>query len=89
MKHVGLAIILSTSAVVCGCDAHEKKPIPATPPAPEKTPAAELYRALLEKRVRSCDGADINIMKEVSRYKNSSNDEKTALYKKAEALLKR
>ena len=89
MKHIGLAIILSASAVICGCDATEKKPIPAMPPAPEKAPAAEQYRALLEKRVRSCGGADINIMKEVSKYNNSSDEGKKALYKEAESLLKR
>lgn len=45
------------------------------------------YKKLLEKRVDSVDGANINIRKEVSRYENASDEDKRSLYKKVEDIV--
>ena len=52
------------------------------PPTPEE------YRVLLEQRVASVDGADINIRQEVCRFENATDEEKFELYDKAKSLTK-
>lgn len=49
-------------------------------------PNASQYRALLEKRISSTDGANINIRQEMSRFESASEAEKLVLFNRASEL---
>lgn len=78
-----LFAILASTVVACfllgGCS----EPLQSSQP---KVPTAAEYRALLERRIRSSGGADIDVQKAVSEYKNSSDEKKKSLYQNAEKM---
>ena len=76
-------LIVATLMLCAGCG--DKKPEESKPTPPP--PVAD-YKALLEKRASSVDGANINIMQEVGRYEKATDEEKRELYNKVKALVK-
>ena len=54
----------------------------------ESVPTSSEYRALLDGRKASVGGANINILQEVSKFENATDEEKRNLYKKVKELVK-
>ena len=81
-------LIVATLMLCAGCGEKEDAPIDNPPPPPPVIPTVGDYKALLEKRASSVDGANINIMQEVGKYEKASDEEKKDLYNKVKALVK-
>lgn len=77
MKRIMYSLAIAASAFCLGCGKSEPD-----------TPSAAEYKAILEKRVSSPGGANINIRQEVSRFQNASDAEKRELYNRAKAFVK-
>lgn len=83
MKRIMYLLAIAVSALCLGCGKSE----PDTPREPY-TPSTAEYKALLEKRVSSVDGANINIRLEVGKFENASPSEKRDLYNRVNSLVK-
>jgi len=81
MKKIMYSLAIAASAFCLGCEKSE----PDTPPEPH-TPSTAEYKALLEKRVSSVKGAEINIRQEVGKFENASSAEKRKLYETQKSL---
>ena len=79
-------LIVAALVLCAGCG--EKEPPREPQPTSPTTPSVADYKALLEKRASSVDGANINIMQEVGKYENATDEEKRELYNKVKALVK-
>jgi len=84
MKRIMYSLAIAASAFCLGCGKSDK-PVPSSK---QYTPSAAEYKALLEKRVSSPGGANINIRQEVSKFENASAAEKRELYNKVNSLVK-
>ena len=84
MKKIMYSLAIAASAFCLGCGKSDE-PTPSSEPY---TPSAAEYKALLEKRVSSPGGANINIRQEVSRFQNADDAEKRELYGRAKAFVK-
>lgn len=84
MKRIMYVFAIAASAFCLGCGNSDK---PSPSPQPE-TPSTAAYKALLEKRATSVDGANINIRQEVGKFENASPAEKCALFNKVKSLVK-
>lgn len=80
MKIIYILAIVS-SILVIGCRKKEEKPSD-----PVRTTTE--YRELLEKRITSPNGANINVRQEVNTYENASDAEKRKMYDQAKELAK-
>jgi hypothetical protein len=49
-------------------------------------PSVSEYRQVLEKRIASSDGANINVRQEVNAFENASDAEKREMYNRAKNL---
>lgn len=83
MRNMGVALVLSACALIGGCSKSEQ------PFEGEEPPSVEDYKDVLERRVKSSSGADINIEQELTKYKNSSDINKKELYELQLTLLNR
>ena len=82
-------LIVAALMLCAGCGDKTDAPVqPPPPPPPPPPPSVAAYKALLEKRAASVDGANINIMKEVGRYEKATDEEKRELHNKVKALAK-
>ena len=83
MKRIMYSLAITASMFCLGCGQSEPDPMPEP-----STPSKAEYKALLEKRVSSVDGANINILQELSKFDNASPAEKRELYNKVKSLVK-
>ena len=83
-KRIIYVIALASSVILTGCGNEEATPVEKT----TKVPTSAAYRKLLEKRVSSTRGADINIMQEMSKFERATDVEKGELFKRAESFVK-
>jgi len=100
MKKLIYSLVLASSVLCIGCRQEERDPLEelredlrkaAVRKAAEeaaRVPASSEYRALLERRKTSVDGANINILQEVSKFENATDEEKRKLYDQAKAFVK-
>lgn len=84
MKRIMYSLAIAVSAFCLGCGKSDE-PTPSPEPY---TPSTAAYKALLEKRAASVDGANINIRQEVGKFENASAAEKRELYNKVNSLVK-
>ena len=84
MKRIMYLLAIAVSALCLGCGKSDGP----VPPSEPYTPSAAEYKALLEKRVSSPGGANINIRQEVGKFENASAAEKRELYNKVNSLVK-
>ena len=101
MKEIIYSLIVASCVFCAGCGKEEEKnPVAAAAAEAVKSYAdaaareaaravdpAE-YKALLEKRAASVDGANINIKLEVSKFEKASDAEKRELYNSVKDLVK-
>ena len=80
-----LAVVSVAFIVGCGKSGEENKNVSSAKSVIPVKSATE-YREILEKRVSSPRGCDIDIRKEVSEFERSSDDEKRKMYNKQEEL---
>ncbi len=83
MKRLIYTLFLASAALCAGCTKGDD-PAPSGP----RVPTASEYKALLEKRAASVDGANINVRQEVSRFENASDTEKLDLYSRVQSLVR-
>ena len=89
MKRIIYSLMTAAVVFCVGCGQKERGAAPSSTETLQPTvPTEGQYRALLEKRAASVDGANINIKQEVSKYANASDAEKRELYNKVKALVK-
>lgn len=75
------AIVLALLA--CGCGEKDRS---ETPIAPDPVPTVSAFRQILEKRISSADGAEINVRQEVGKFENASDAEKRKMFEAAKNL---
>lgn len=79
-----ICIIASVSSIlILGCGKSEEK---YEIVVPDPVPTASDYRQVLEKRITSSDGANINVRQEVNAFENASDAEKREMYNRAKNL---
>ena len=88
MKEITYLLIIAVCVFCAGCGKEEEKNPVATAAKAVATPTTAEYKALLERRAASVDGAIINIKLEVSKFENASDAEKRELYNSVKDLVK-
>ena len=98
MKEIIYSLIVASCVFCAGCQKEEEKnPVAAAAEAVaagrdaaarEAARSLYEYKALLEKRAASVDGANINIKLEVSKFEKASDAEKRELYNSVKDLVK-
>lgn len=95
MKKLIYSLVLASSVLCIGCSQEERDPLEElredlrkAAEEAARVPASSEYRALLERRKTSVDGANINILQEVSKFENATDEEKRKLYDQAKAFVK-
>lgn len=86
MRNIILVALAATVGFIAGCGSGEDHSDEVAK-RPSAHSSAE-YRALLEKRASSVDGAKFDIRREVGKYENASEPEKIELYERVEKLVK-
>lgn len=83
MKGIVAAVAVIGSVMLAGCG---ESPTPRAENQSGEVATVADYKAKLQKRVNSVDGADIDVPKMVAEYERASQEERVRLYKKAEEL---
>jgi len=87
MNRILFALTIASSLIVAGCGEGEDPQPTAQSPAPHVPTVAE-YRQILEKRISSTDGANINVRQEIGKFEKASDADKISMYKKVKDLAK-
>lgn len=79
---------IATSLFVVGCGGDDDAPQSSDSSSESKVPTSLEYRQVLEKRIASPDGANINIRQEIGKFENATDEDKRLMFKKVSDLAK-
>lgn len=82
------AFTIAVSLLVVGCSGDDDDTQVPEPSQESKAPTVSEYRQVLEKRIASPDGANINIRQEIGKFENASDEVKRLIFKKVSDLAK-